>query len=197
MSQLSYLLIPHLSGSTTSPLIFYVNYHRKGIVVKQFAILLFITMVGCSSAFAFEVDGFRSGMSFNDARSLVEKRPYDSIEVKDKNIEARDNPSKGSARAIFLNFCNGRLVQVQKHLQPRFDYFVRMADEKRRELGRPLDGWSRPTDLTSTSSAESNAIAFIWRDSSDFVSITYTQFSSNNQLDITHDARNHCWRIPY
>ena len=165
--------------------------------MKQFAIWIFITMVSCPSAFAFEVDGFRSGMSFNDARSLVEKRSYDSVEVKDNSIGARDNPSKGPARAIFLNFCKGRLVQVQKHLQPRFDYFVRMADEKRRELGRPLDAWSRPTDLASTSSAESNAIAFIWHDSSDFVSITYTQFSSNNQLDITHDARNDCWRIPY
>lgn len=152
-------------------------------------------MVSCPSAFAFEVDGFRSGMSFNDVRSLVEKRSYDSVEVKDNNILAGDNPSKGSVRTISLNFCKGRLVQVQKHLQPRFDYFVRMADEKRRELGRPLDAWSRPTDLTS--SAESNAIALIWRDGSDFVSITYTQFSSNNQLDITHDARNDCWRIPY
>ena len=122
-------------------------------------------MLGCPSAFAFEVDGFRSRMSFNDARSLVEKWSYDSVEVKDKSIEARDNLSKGSARAIFLNFCKSRLVQVQKHLQPRFDYFVRMADEKRRELGRPLDAWSRPTDLASTSSAESNAIAFIWHDS--------------------------------
>ena len=163
--------------------------------VKRSAALVTIALVICPPAFSFEVDGLRSGMTFDEARSLVEKQSYGRVEVKDNHIGAWDAPTTGPARAIFLNFCKGRLVQVQKHLRPRFDYFVRLADEKRRELGRPLDAWSRPTDVTS--SAESNAIALIWRDGADFVTVTYTQLSSNNQLDITHDVRNDCWRIPY
>lgn len=94
-----------------------------------------------------------------------------------------------------MNFCKGRLVQVQKNLQPRFDYFVRLVDDLRKQHGRPLDAWSRPSDVASN--AESSDVSFIWRDGSDFVTVTYTQFLSNNQLSITHGARNDCWRIPY
>ena len=152
-----------------------------------------IASMTCGPALAFEVDSFRSGMSFAEAKSLVEKQAYERVELKDNQIRAWDTRSVASG--IFLDFCKGRLVSVQKNLQPRFDYFTRLVDEKRSALGRPLDAWSRPTDVTS--SVESNAIALIWRDGSDFVSVTYTEFSSNKQLYITHDARNDCWRIPY
>lgn len=167
----------------------------KGDSVRRHAVWIMIAMATCPPAFSFEVDELKSGMSFDAARSLIEKRYDDRVEIKDGHIETWDTPDRASARTIFLNFCKGRLVQVVKHLQPRFDYFVRLADEKRRELGRPLDAWSRPTDITSSN--ESNAIELIWRDRLDFVSVAYTQFSSNNQLDITYDARNSCWRIPY
>lgn len=163
--------------------------------MKRSAAWVTIALVICPPAFPFEVDGLRSGMSFDEAKSIVEKQSYGHVEAKDNHIGAWDAPTKRPGRGIFLNFCKGRLVQVQKDLQPRFDYFVKLVDDKRRKLGQPLDAWSRPTDVTS--SAESNAIALIWRDGSDFVTVTYTQFSSNNQLDITHDARNDCWRIPY
>lgn len=87
----------------------------------------------------------------------------------DSHIEAMDVPTKGSARRILLNFCKGRLVQVPKYLQPRFNYFVRLSYKKRKELDPPLDAWSRPTDVTF--SRESDAIVLIWRDGSVFLTI--------------------------
>ena len=159
----------------------------------RFAAWVAIASMICTQALSFEVDGFRSSMSFAEAKSIVEKQGYERIDAKDNHIRAWNTRTVGGM--ISLNFCKGRLVSVQKDLQPRFDYFTRLVDEKRTALGRPLDAWSRPTDVTS--SADSNAIALIWRDGSDFVSVTYTEFSSNKQLYITHDARNDCWRIPY
>lgn len=162
--------------------------------MTRFSTLVTIALMTCRPALAFEVDSFQSGMLFAEAKSLVEKQGYERVDVKDNHIGAWRTQTV-VASAIFLNFCKGRLVSVQKNLQPRFDYFARLVDEKRSTLGRPLDAWSRPTDVAS--SVDSNAIHLIWRDGPDFVSITYTEFSSNKQLHITYDARNDCWRTPY
>jgi len=146
-------------------------------------------------ASAFEVDGFRNGMSYQDARALIEEQSYSQVDFKDGHIGAWDAPPRKTDRTIFLNFCKDRLVQVQKNLQPRFDYLVRLVDEKRKQLGKPLDAWSRPTDLTSPS--ESNSVSFLWRDGSDFLKISFAQFSQNNQLYILYEIRNSCYEIPY
>lgn len=146
-------------------------------------------------AYSFDVDGFKTGMTFAAARALVESHSYSHVEVKDGHIGAWDTPPSSSGRTISLIFCKGRLVLIQKHLQPRFDYFVRLVDDKRKELGRPRDSWAQPADVTAT--VESNSVKFVWRDGSDFVVVSYTQFSSNNQLDIVHETPNDCWRHPY
>jgi len=148
----------------------------------------------CGVANAFEVDALHSGMSFQEARSVIERFSYSKVEIKENYIGAWDILATGTNRSIYLNFCKGRLVQVQKHLQPRFDYFVRLVDEKRKQLGHPTDAWSEPTDVTSA--VESNAIRFLWRDKNDYIVVSYIQFPSNNQLDISHRIKNECWQVP-
>ena len=144
---------------------------------------------------SFEIDGLRSGMSYEEAKARIEKQSFDRVELKENHISAWDAPTRGSNRVFILNFCKGLLIHVQKNLQPRFDYFTRLVDEKRKELSRPLDAWSQPTDVAST--VESNAVSFIWRQSADFVTVSYVQFRSNNQLYIRYETRNDCWKIPY
>ena len=153
--------------------------------------LIFVSvLLLCEGANAFEVDGLKSGMSFQEARSVIESFSYSKVEIKENQISGWDIPAMGTNRSVYLNFCKGRLVQVQKHLQPRFDYFVRLVDEKRKQLGQPTDAWSEPTDVTSA--VESNAIRFQWRDKNDYIVVSYIQFPSNNQLDIRHKIKNEC-----
>jgi hypothetical protein len=134
-------------------------------------------------------------MSFAAARALIENRAYEHVDLKDNYIGAWDAPNRATPRNVFLNFCRGQLVQLQKHLQPRFDHFVRLVDEKRKELGRPLDAWSRPTDVTSD--VERNSVSFIWRDGNDFVLASFTQFKANSQFDLVYETPNECWQLPY
>lgn len=158
-------------------------------------IVAFLMIIFVQASFAFELDSFKSGMTIEQAKTLIEKSSYDKVEIKDNHIGAWDAPQKGTHRGIYLNFCKGKLVQVQKHLKPRFDYFVRLLDEKRRELGRPLDAWSRPTNVTSN--FEENSISFFWKDGPTLIQVSYHDFGSNTQLDITYEIGNECWKSLY
>lgn len=158
-------------------------------------IFLFIFLLASvNSTHSFEIDGLKDGMSIEEATSVIGSL-YDKINIKDNFILALDDPIKGTNRLICLNFCKGELVSVQQNLQPRFDYFVRLVSEKRRELGRPIDAWSQPTDIKSN--IESNSISFIWKDGPTFIKVSYTEYSSNNHLAITYEIKNTCWEIPY
>ncbi len=156
-------------------------------------------LVSLNGAQAFDVDGLKSGMSIEQAKSVIEKYSYGKVEIEENQIRAWDPPGPPgvTGRFIVLNFCKGKLALLQKHLKPRFDYFVRLVQEKRRELGPPVDAWSRPTDIKSH--FESNSIYFLWKDGLTFIfiKVSYTEFGSNNQLDITNEIRNECWQIPY
>jgi hypothetical protein len=160
-------------------------------VVVWYALLLAI----CPRAHSFELDGLKSGMAYEEVKAVLESQSYEHIQYKGNNIIATDTKPQPHGRLISLNFCKSLLVSMQKHLIPRFEIFVSLVYEKRRELGRPLDAWTRPPDFTS--SVESNSISFIWRAANDFTSITFTQFQSNNQLDITLDVQNDCYPVPY
>ena len=163
--------------------------------MKPIVITVFFLLACIEVAIAFEIDGFKSGMSIQEAQNILEKYSYGKVEVEANRIMAWDSPDRGSNRFINLGFCNEKLVQVEKHLKPQFDYFARLVEEKRRELGKPIDAWSRPTDVASN--VESNSITFLWKDGNSFITVSYTEFASNNQLGITYEIYNKCWKIPY
>ena len=157
--------------------------------------IIFTTLflLGCVSIVgAFEIDGFKSGMSIQEAQEVLKKYSYGNIKVQENSIFAEQYHDN---RFISIGFCDGKLVQFQKELKPRFDYFTRLVDEKRNELGKPVDAWSLPTDVTSN--VESNSITFLWKADDTIISVSYTEFPQNNQLSITYETYNTCWKIPY
>jgi hypothetical protein len=112
-----------------------------------------------------------------------------------KNIQTRENGiiASGGNRFVLLNFCKDGLVMVQKHLAPGFDSFVRLIDEKRRELGKPSDAWTESADVNVP--VERNAVAFLWRDGQTSIKVTYTEFASNRQVDMIYETRNNCRQV--
>jgi hypothetical protein len=143
-----------------------------------------------SSAYSFETDGFKSGMAFSEAQRLIKSR-FTHIEIKDDYIGASNAP--GTHRDIFLTFCKGRLVMLQRYFDPRFETFVRLVADKSKELGTPLDTMARPANVDGV---KVNAISFLWRVQSDFLLVSYTEFPTNAQLDVVYQARNDCWSTP-
>jgi len=147
-----------------------------------------LMLLAANVSYSFEIDGLSSGMSMEKAKKNLEGSSY-------KNIQTRENGiiASGGNRFILLNFCKNELVMVQKHLAPDFGSFVRLIDEKRRELGKPADAWTEPADVNFP--VERNAVSFLWRDSSTSVKVTFTEFSSNRQLDILYEIKNSCRQV--
>lgn len=155
----------------------------------------FLMIIFAPASFAFEVDGFKSGMTIGQAKILIERYSYDKVEITDNSIVAMDTSGKRTDRKIVLSFCQGKLVRLEKGLQPRFDYFVRLLDEKRREMGRPIDAFARPTPVTSN--FEMNSISFFWKNGPTVIEVEYWDFGSNTQLDIRYEIGSECRRSLY
>lgn len=167
---------------------------RKGIRMQHLIMGILAVLVLGSTSHAFEIDGFKSGMSVGEAQKQLEAYSYKNIKQEGNNITAYYHSVK-SPRLFNLNFCKGVLVQVQKELDPSFDRFVRLIDEKRKELGRPVDAWSNRADATA--SLEKSSITFIWKNGKTLIQASYKEFPSNNFLDIVYEEKNECWKIPY
>jgi len=156
--------------------------------MRQLIVGLVLILFAAKGAHSFQIDGLNSGMSMEKARKILESSSYKNIQSRDNGIIASD-----ANRFILLNFCKDELILVQKHLSPGFDNFVRLIDEKRKELGNPTDAWTDPADANLP--IERNAVSFLWRDSLTSVRITYTEFASNKQLDVLFEAKNACRQV--
>ena len=154
--------------------------------------LAFMLLLG-EGVFAFEIDGLRSGMSLDQATKAMESLSYEKIEIRENSVMAYDKSTEGG-RLISATFCKGKLVQAQKHLQPRFDHFVRLVEQKTKDLGRPTAAWTRPADVESR--IISNSVSFLWHDGPTSVTVSYTEFPSTRQLDIVYEIKNSCWQVP-
>jgi hypothetical protein len=145
-------------------------------------------LLAAQACHAFEVDGLNSGMSMEKARKSLEGSSYTDIQARENRIMAY-----GGNRFIILNFCKDELVLLQKHLTPGFAEFIRLVDEKRKELGKPADAWAEPAD--GNLPVERNALSVLWRDNSTSVKVTFTEFASNKQLDILYELKNTCKQV--
>jgi hypothetical protein len=160
---------------------------REGSM-RSLLIGLILILLAAPFSHAFEIDGLNSGMSMERARKVLEGSSYKNIRTRENGITAY-----GGNRFILLSFCKDELVLVQKHLTPGFESFVRLVDEKTKELGKPADAWTEPVDVAVP--VERNAVAFLWRGDVTSVKVTYTEFTSNKQLDVMYEIRNVCRQV--
>jgi hypothetical protein len=156
--------------------------------MRRLFVGLVLILLAADVSHAFEIDALSSGMSMEKAKKILEGSAY-------KNIQTRENGiiASGGNRFILLKFCKDELVMVQKHVPPGFDNFVRLINEKRKELGRPADAWTEPAD--GNLSVERNAVSFLWSDSLSSVKVTFTEFASNRQLDVLYEIKNGCRQV--
>lgn len=159
-----------------------------GICMRHLFVVLALVLLAADVSHPFEIDGLSSGMSMSKARQVLEGSLYTTIQSRENAVIA-----SGGNRFVLLNFCKDELVMVQKHLKPGFDHFVRLVDEKSKELGRPAEAWSEPADINLP--VERNAVSFLWRDGLTSVKVTFTEFAANRQLDVLYEIRNVCRQV--
>jgi hypothetical protein len=165
-----------------------VKYAVK-IQLKLAAAGIICSLFSASVSSAFEVDGLVSGMSIKKATAALQMAAYSNIQTTEHSVMA-----SGGSRFILLSFCKDRLVLVQQHLSPGFDNFIRLIDEKRKELGKPADSWGEPAEAHLP--VNRNAISLLWTYGGDSVKVTFTELALNRQLDILYEVKNDCRRVP-
>lgn len=160
-------------------------------MMKYIYLVLFVSYLN-NVAFAFELDGLKSGMSMEQAKEALGKISYSKISEIETSLIATDE-SPESHRMISASFCKGKLVQVSKHLSPHFDQFVRLVEQKSNEYGNHVSSWVRSPNAES--GFKNNSVSFLWRTKATSITATYNEFTSNKQLSILYADRNSCWKI--
>jgi hypothetical protein len=160
----------------------------EGDVMQSLWTCLVLIALAATASHAFDIDGLSSGMSMERSKKSLEGASFKNIQIKENGIIA-----SGGSRFVLLSFCKDELVLLQKQLAPGFDNFVRLIDEKTKELGKPVGAWTEPADVNLP--VERNAVSFLWRDSQAAVKVTYTEFASNKQLDIMYEIKNVCRQV--
>jgi hypothetical protein len=129
---------------------------------------------------AFDVDGFRSGMTFEEVKAVVAQRTYSKVFEKDTSILLTGpGPSDFASLAFFKN----RLTIYQKDISPEFKRFVEVVGHFREKFGRPLDAFGQSADPLSNYSTD--VIRFIWRVGADDLEVSY----SSRQLSVIYTER--------
>lgn len=175
-----------------------VTKHKKtGRTMRLFysvviCIVMMLFLSGNSKAF--ELDGLKSGMSMEQSRTVLKGISYENFQVLETTLLATDK-SLDSHRRISASFCKGKLVQVQKGLQPLFNNFTRLVEQKTKEFGNPTSAWVRVPDVES--GFDVNSVSFSWHDGSTAISTTYSEFSVSKQLDILYADKNSCWDVDW
>lgn len=142
-----------------------------------------------TSASAFDIDGLSTGQSREKAIAQLERYGLKITSEKDDHVLAT-----AAGRLYSLNFCKGSLVSVQKNLEPTFNTFIELTARFHTLYGAPLSVAPKLPDPTSYAPAHSLSIS--WRDKAELITATHKSFSSNNQTDVTYDARNACFQYP-
>lgn len=148
----------------------------------------------------FEVEKFRSGMSYEAVKNLVVKNSHRTMVIHPNTILSLDASKSDPMPMIALFFCKDKLVKIETSSKvSNFENFIRLTYQKRKELGVPLDIWTKSTKKEVKpffAEKDSNTINISWRNGTDIVSVNYTKFETNDGLNTVHYSPNECLAPP-
>lgn len=141
-----------------------------------------------SSAGAFEVEGFRTGMRKDEVISTAEKRA--TLQTIDENTVVARNPS-GSY--LSFNFCNGSLATIQQGFPATLKQVSLLTAEFNKSHGQPF---SINSGLRAHPSGEIYEMGIWWKAGSEYVSLYYMGTAQSDGLSVSHQSKNSCFKIP-
>lgn len=156
--------------------------------------LLAVLLLFGTTARAFEIDTFRSGMSRAEVKRLLADWKFDQIrEFSGDTLIAYDYPEKDTSRQFTFSFCNDRLAAFEQEMKPSMKNFIVISGNYNRTYGQPIQ-----VDATSnvTSLGEKNQLALYWRKGAELLGVKYVLLPPHDQLLAVYETPNSCWQIP-
>ena len=144
--------------------------------------------LAASSAGAFEVEGFRTGMSKDEVVSTAEKRA--TLRNIDENTVVATDPS-GSY--LSFNFCKGSLAAIQQGFPATLKHVSLLTAEFNKRYGKPfsIDSGSR-----ADPSGEIHEMGIWWKAGSEYISLYYMGTPQGDSLSASHQSKNSCFKVP-
>jgi len=159
---------------------------------QTFACLLLLTL--SYPVHAFEVDEFKSGMSREKVKETLNSWNFDKIQdFSQETLIAFDLGSKGTNRQLVFSFCNDKLVSFEQEVKPSLKIFINTVNKFNAKYGQPS---KIEADTGVISTGEKNTLALFWRNGIDTIGIRMLLLPSNDQILLSHQTPNNCWKVP-
>lgn len=128
----------------------------KALSSKLGVILIGLTIFGYVEAFAFDADGFQSGMTKKEVKEILKTWNFDKIDEEENSILAYDT-IKTAKRWFSFGFRNNKLYSLQKNFPPSMKNFIFLFNKFTSVYGKPTDSHS---EISLGSSGETRSITF-------------------------------------
>lgn len=147
-----------------------------------------VACYGPSVANAFEVEGFRSGMTRAEVDAKL--RLWQRVsEVEPSTLSASDQLGNSSS----FNFCEGKLASMQQDLKPTLRQFVLMMRDFSSRFGQPF---SSVAGSRAHQTGQIDELGVWWRHGDDFVRLHYMGTSLGEGLSTSFQVPNPCFKVP-
>ena len=147
-----------------------------------------------SSAHAFEVAEFKSGMAQMEVKTqLIANWNFDRmVEPSDDVILAYDN-DPNVARRYQFRFCKGKLVGFEQDVRPSLKSLIITVNNYNNKYGQPFRVYS---NTHVVSNGEKAVFALFWKDGTDSIGVKYIVLPNVEQMSLAFDAQNLCYPTP-
>lgn len=148
--------------------------------------LICTILISMGTANAFEQNGFKTGMGYNEVVTKLREMHYDKITEGDTNIYT----STVSGRMLNFNFCNRKLVGYQIDYEPTTKNYINLVDEYIKRFGSTNIA---KTDIKLSQAGQVYSLSMYWNNKQDYYQISYTAFPRNDSLYLYIESKNSCW----
>jgi hypothetical protein len=130
---------------------------KLGVVLAVIGLAIF----GYKEALAFDVDGFKSGMSQKEVENLIRFKNFSKIDIGQESISAFDIPVTINSRIYQFVFKDNKLIHFKMSFPPSVNNFIFLFDKFISIYGQPV--FSTPNIMLS-STGEMRVIRFTFFD---------------------------------
>jgi hypothetical protein len=166
-----------------------MNRHAIGCILIYFLILLLLP----SNIWAFDEDGFKSGMKKADVMNRLRTMNFNKLDDKETVVSAFDVPLKEGSRGYSFVFCENKLVEMVKNLPGKVKALIMMTEKYSLLYGEP--------EVSAASSFQSNAeiyrLSLVWKlNDGDKILLSLDLVNPDNDLsvgiNVIYKTRNTC-----
>lgn len=156
--------------------------------------LFCLALFAVSSARAFEVAEFKSGMAQSEVKMLLLANwNFDRVvEPSDDVILAYDN-DPAIARRYQFRFCKGKLVGFEQDVRPSLKSLIISVNNHNQKHGQPVRVYS---NTHVVSNGEKAVFALFWKHNLQFTGVKYLVMPNSEQMSLSFDVSNLCYSTP-